>query len=605
MSLRRLSSVFLCALACLCSARAQAAKQKQKLSDYERDTTRSVLSERHLEEEPAPDGKVIESVEIVRLPVLEERDIAPLFLTTDSAPGRDPELRSALLDFINRPHVLSREEIIDREVLFKVGEAYRLDLADETERNLRRLLRRLSLVLCVKAKGSKPDTVRILVVTKDVWSLRFAWDVKASSGGIESLSLAPSETNVAGMHHSLTAAYTMSPATHTMQLSYEIPRFGRSYWGASAQVATIVNRESGEREGGYGSLVVSRPLYTTRTEWGLNIGGSFRSDIVRRFVNAKLATYDAKITAYDDRVPFAYTREATAFALDISRSYGVRYKLDLSFGAGVSRSHYSTPGLDAYEPEVVAEFQKRNVPTSDRRTYPYAQIRAYTTRFLHPVDVETLALQEDVRLGHDLYARVYPVLEVLGSSRSLAGTYLAGQYTMPLSDGYTRVGVESTTEFQGSDLVTGVLRGNARLVTPKLGIGRLVYDGSFVRRYKNYQNAYEYLGGLTRLRGYPTNFFQGQDIVSWNFEYRSKAIPVLSAQFAPAVFFDVGSASSDMLSARLFHSAGAGFRLLIPQLDRVVMRFDIGFPIDRPRGVEPMSFFFSVDQAFPLSSVGP
>ncbi len=575
------------------------------LSDYERQTAEKVLAQRRFSEELSPVGKVVESVELVRLPVVEERDIAPLFMTSDKAPGRDPLLREEFLAFANRPHVISREMVIDREVLLKVGDVYTAELADETERNLRGLGKRLSIVLCLKAKGSSPDKVRLLIVTKDVWSLRFAWDIKASSGGVESLTLAPSETNVAGMHHALTTSYTLSPATHTLSLSYSIPRFGRTYWGAAAKVGVIANRASGDREGAFAEAAVSRPLYTTHTLWGVGISGAYNHDIARRFVNARIATYDAKVTPYDDRVPFAYTRDVASVSASVSRSFGVKYKVDFNFGATYVSNVYSLPGLGSYEREVAEEFRRINVPTTDRRSYPFAQMRAYTTKFLHPIDVETLALQEDVRLGYDLYVKLYPVLEPLGSDRGLLGTYLAAQYTFPIRTGYARAGMEAVTELENRDVATGIWRANARLVTPRLGIGRFVFDGIATRRYRNYQNSLEYLGGAGRLRGFPTNFFQGQDVLAWNFEYRAHAMPLLSMQVAPAAFYDVGNASSDLTTARLFHSAGVGARLLIPQLDRVVMRFDLGFPLNRPRGVDPMSFFFSVEQAFPIGSVGP
>jgi hypothetical protein len=50
--------------------------------------------------------------------------------------------------------------------------------------------------------------------------------------------------------------------------------------------------------------------------------------------------------------------------------------------------------------------------------------------------------------------------------------------------------------------------------------------------------------------------------------------------------------------------------MLFPQLDRVVFRADLGFPVGTiaplPSGVpvSPVSFFFTFQQAFPFSSVG-
>jgi len=84
---------------------------------------------------------------------------------------------------------------------------------------------------------------------------------------------------------------------------------------------------------------------------------------------------------------------------------------------------------------------------SDTRVGPFAQWRSYTTNFLRVLDFETLALQEDYRLGHDVWVRVYPVAAALGSSRTFFGTYAAAQYTLRIGrDGLARAGLESTTE---------------------------------------------------------------------------------------------------------------------------------------------------------------
>ena len=52
----------------------------------------------------------------------------------------------------------------------------------------------------------------------------------------------------------------------------------------------------------------------------------------------------------------------------------------------------------------------------------------------------------------------------------------------------------------------------------------------------------------------------------------------LMIQLAGAAFLDTGDAFDGFADMKLKQSAGLGLRVLFPQLDRVVMRVDVGFP---------------------------
>jgi Omp85 superfamily domain len=145
-----------------------------------------------------------------------------------------------------------------------------------------------------------------------------------------------------------------------------------------------------------------------------------------------------------------------------------------------------------------------------------------------------------------------------------------------------------------------------RIVTPRLGFGRLVFDASGLLRYHNFLNRTSYLGGEGRLRGYPSNYFFGKDIVAYNLEFRSRPLELLSVQFGAAAFFDVGHAADALRDLHPRKSAGIGLRMLFPQLNRVVFRADVGFPLAHrlDPGVSPWSATIAFEQAFTLPGVG-
>src|SRR5687768_17605964 len=77
------------------------------------------------ERDPAPEGKLIEQIDIVVLDVFDEHDPVP--------------------DFVNVFHTMSRKSVIRHELLFREGQKYVAARVNETARNLRTLEQQLSL----------------------------------------------------------------------------------------------------------------------------------------------------------------------------------------------------------------------------------------------------------------------------------------------------------------------------------------------------------------------------------------------------------------------------------------------------------------------------
>src|SRR5688572_15231057 len=84
-------------------------------SDYELDAIEKWVRAHKTELDPAPEGKPIESIDIVSLDVFDETDPVP--------------------DFFNVFHATSRPYVIRRELLFEQGERYEQESIDECDRN--------------------------------------------------------------------------------------------------------------------------------------------------------------------------------------------------------------------------------------------------------------------------------------------------------------------------------------------------------------------------------------------------------------------------------------------------------------------------------------
>ena len=237
-------------------------------------------------------------------------------------------------------------------------------------------------------------------------------------------------------------------------------------------------------------------------------------------------------------VPNAYRSKVSTAIYEATRSLGWNVKHDITFGAMVYAAAYHAV-LPEASAQTTADYSAAYVPADNSRAGPFVQYRSYTKRYVRLVDFETLAFQEDAFLGHDVVLRASPSFHELGATFEGVGTYAAAQYSFALGDGYFRALLATTTDLEPDRIRNAAFSPAVRLVTPTLaGLGRLVFDGIALNRWRNELNikgacqglstyapfaqCSTYLGGSNRLRGYPTNFFPGKDFAAYNVELRTR-----------------------------------------------------------------------------------
>jgi hypothetical protein len=452
--------------------------------------------------------------------------------------------------------------------------------------------------------------VRLVVITKDVWSLYVDFDIAATPGGLELLDLEPKETNLAGLQHTALLRFVLQPKSYSLGASYEIPRLDGRFLDLLVDGNAIINRDSGDPEGSYGSTTITHPLYYSRAEWAWAAGVEWSDLVNRRYTNADVDLFKSTPAAAAAPVQWMWRERTLVEQTKLTRSFGWEAKNDLSFGATLSHAVYRVPSDASTDPVARYDFQLAEVPVGENRAGPFVQWHGYTSHFQRVVDFDTLGLQEDNRLGHDLWLRVYPVLRALGSTRDLMGVYAAAAYSIPFHDGLARATIESTVEREPDRISDASLDGVLAVVTPRIGFGRLVFIGTAMDRLRNYLNVKSYLGGDSLLRGYPSRFLARNDMLVANLEYRSRAVQIASIQFGAAAFIDVGDTFDSFDQIEPKHSVGLGLRMVLPQIERAVLRFDLGFPTERPidpstgQAIAPAFFFIAFHQALSLPVVG-
>ncbi len=629
------------------------AGQRRELSTYERDSIRIALERIGGGSiETRPEGKQIEDLEIVTLEVLEARDPAPAFL--------------------NWFHVTSHDAIIKQELLLSVGQGYDQRLVEESERNLRSKPQ-LSVVLILALKGSAEDRVRLLVIVKDVWSLRLGWDAKFPGGRPYYLSLQPAETNLFGTHQMAAVNMAFTPNHYWLGGAYMYPRIAGSRINAHLGADVAFHCLTREVEGGAGRFQYGQPLYSAEAVWSWQVAATWSRRVTRpgsgvdENNNFKSICSDGR--ARELEVPVArdldsgqvrsvvFPNQTRAEELRgqvvLTRSFFGTNKLNLSTGIEVDRNRQirlrlereqtrartTTFGEDGQvieqqtqptDPEDYALARSRFHPYGQRRISPYVQLHAFANRWLRMINYDTLGLQEDWRMGHDVYLRLFPAFHPL-SSHDWLGMFASAAYAWPLGGGFVKVLAGAQLElgqlrepvtFRDSEALLSEVQWQLGVhwVSPSFGLGRIVADLSSKYRPQRFLFADFYTGGDSRLRGYADSEFRGAGIVNANLEFRSRPVSLFEVNVGLVAFADAGGAldpvevgastaavvNADPNSTQNFAggtSLGFGLRFLAPQVDRDVFRVDFGFPLREGR--IGFGWFASFEQAFEAPSAIP
>jgi hypothetical protein len=528
------------------------------------------LEERKLTIDEHPDGKTIEGIDIEPLEVFEPED--PL-------PG-----------WVNWFHTTTRKEVVRREVLLRERQRFDRELVAETARNLRSL-KQLSLVLILPVKSEDPDQVRLLVITKDVWSLRLNSAYRMRNGVFEYLLIQPAEENVAGQHLRISGQYAYDLSTNTFGATVMHQRLFGSRIAITANVNAIEHRATNHLEGSSGYFTFGQPLYSTRTKWAWGTSLTWSARMNRQLLPDPDGGYyprrfDDPSTPENENVPYRYRSREVSWQTAVTRSFGIAHKTNVSFGLEMNQRKFDARNLIAagYSETAIARFEAKALERSNVRIGPFVMLESYQNRYISLYDVETLGLQEDYHLGPRVFAKAYSGTKQALSTRDLVGVSNGIEYSASLGGALGKLWAIHTAEIsplrRDSD---GLLQGGLRLVSPSIGLGRFVYDGGAVYRYINYRNLRYGLGDDNRLRGYPSQQFLGRNLIVSNLEFRTRSVKFLEVLFGLVGFYDVGDAFDSPSQLAPKHSVGFGARATAPQLQRIAARLDVAFPLTDPR----------------------
>jgi hypothetical protein len=549
-----------------------------ELGSYERYALESAISSRGLEIDPEPTGKRIGAIHVVNLDVFSKRE--------------------GFLQLLNVFHRTTRESVIEREVLPRPGELWDQERIDETKRRLRDSLF-TTLVVVVPVKAPKPGEVDVLVVTRDIWSLRLNSQFEYQEEQLTRLSLSVAENNLLGYRKHVAFVFDMDQGAFSLGPNYVDKNIAGSHLRLTSSWNLLFSRATREREGSSSSTSFSYPLWSLDQKWGASVVASHFDSTVRSFVGTGLRTYDNPDTDEVEAVPWQYRFRSVDLATSGFRSFGHKVKHQISFGHQLRIRRPSLIDDFNQDAPTTTAFIRDVFPRSERSSALVAGYSLFTPRYVVYRNVNSFDLAEDSRVGPDLSVNLGLAMKVIGSERNFATGSLSAGWTVSFGgDGFARIGAGTAGRFEDDRLIDRQLSLSTRAASPRISFFRIVGRAEWAGIFKGESNQAFIVGGDSGLRGYQIGAFRGLIRVRANLELRSMPVRVLFTRLGGLLFWDVGHAADSADELSLHHDVGFGARLLVPQLQPAVFRFDWAFPLNGPTAGLPGRFIAGVSQAF-------
>lgn len=568
----------------LCSARDPACDFIATFSSLEKASIRRALEALKLEVESAPWGKVIHRIHVHNEDVFAEKN---------------------WLRFFNIFHVTTRDIWVRSEMTIEEGEVWDDERIVESQRRIKDPLY-TSIVALLPVKSSVPGQVDVLVVTRDIWSLRLNTQYTIQEGSLTNFTISISENNFLGRRKTLALSMIMDQGSIAAGPLYIDKNWLRTdqHLDLRMRIDRIFTRQSldvvtpaGERiptgdpggiqdtrtlraEGSAATVTLARPLWSLASTWAAAGAVSYRNSIARQYFGTGLRAYDDLETAVADNLPRQYRMRTWTARGSVTRQWGKRFKHQLEAGYSVSSQQPSLLSTFTFDPVLLDHFRRDVFPRSEVVSNPFVEYSVFLARFAVVRNVDTYELAEDVRFGPNLGIGLAQSFKTLGSDFRFTRPQLTLGWTLPWGrDGFARISAGGQLRIQDGRTIDNTATWQIRAATPTLRHVRLIGQVHMETRWNDTQNQFYTLGAESGLRGYRIGQLIGDRRIVGQFEARSVPFPFWVLRLGGVAFYEGGGAANSFRQMDYFHDVGFGARMLIPQSSRELFRFDLAFPL--------------------------
>ena len=435
--LRTALGILLPALAALPAAADTVGDTPRRLGRLEQESVDDAMASLGVHVDPAPQGKTIGKIHVVNQDVFSKRDW--------------------YFQLFNIFHWTTRSYILERELLLRPGQLYDQALVEESTRNLQSPAGIIvggktvgqpelsSVVVLLPVASAIPGQVDLLLVTRDVWSLRFNTNFEYQANALTLFQTSLSENNLFGWRKYLSLGFSFDQGKYYYGPTYQDPNIRGTRLTLYARALFYNSRATGEYEGNSQVAAVRYPLYSLASKWGAGVDVTHVSNVVRVFQGNRLRLVDLSGTPEIERFPYEYGRRvviADANAVRSFRGAAVIQRATVGYLAD-RRSAEVLPTFPG-DAATAALFLSEWAPIPEQRSEPYLRYEMFTPRYVVLRDLDTFDLRENRQLGPLLRARVSEGLPALGASFAALGVGVAAGFAAAPAGGYLSVTAEAS-----------------------------------------------------------------------------------------------------------------------------------------------------------------
>lgn len=571
----------LCVAAMVCHAGAPAVAAEpagdplRALGRIERESVDDAMAGLGVFVDPAPQGKTVGKVFIVNQNVFSKRDW--------------------YFQLFNIFHWTTRTRILERELLLKPGQGYDEALVEESTRNLQNPTGMTifgktvgspelsSVVVLLPIKSAVPGQVDLLLVTRDIWSLRFNSNFEYQGDALSLFESSLSENNLFGWRKYLSFGFSFDQGKYYYGPTYFDPNIRGTRLTMYASAIFYNSRATGDYEGNAQIASVRYPLYSLARRWGGGVDVTHLDSVARSFRGNSIRLVDLAPTPQIDDLPYEYRRRTVSVDSSAVRSFGAAVIQRVTAGYLVDRRQSEVlptfPG-DAAQAEL---FLREWAPTAEQRSEPYLRYEMFTPRYIVLRDLNTFDLRENKLLGPFFRARVSEGIPTFGATFAALGLGVAAGIAFGPAGGYLSLSAEASARlrYDESRWIDQQVGGKFYAATPLIDrLFRLVVGLDVESKRADTTNTPFVLGGSNGLRGYQIGEFLGTTSFLGHMEVRTAPMAaIFSQRIGLLVFYDIGHAAASFSELVPRNDVGAGVRWLIPQFNSTVIRLDWAFPL--------------------------
>ena len=481
------------------------------------------------EELPKNENLIIKSINLVRFSVFTE----------------DEKIFGIKFSLLNKLHIITRENIIRQELLFKVGDAVDLDLFRETERNLRKqnYIGSVNIITEPNPDGG----VDVTVYTRDLWTTVIGLEIaRVNDENVFGLIL--QEQSLLGTGSPLRLGWKQNEDGNSWKLNHLFNRIRGSRWelGTSARTGPA-------REFQY-LFRLGRPLYSLDTKW------SYAVQLNNSYLTIK------KDTAEE------FLEKSNSQRYSLSRVIGKRFVKTIS-----------TFSLFVEDSETDSSQQKlREIA---------GFIRFRSLRFARTTKLNKMERVEDLALGASVGFGAAKAGDFLEGDRDF-WRYSADQTLAFPSGSKTWIFQKFlfTTTLENSTNINTIWEFDLKVFSKILSKHTLAVH-AFTGSRSNLDERTDFykLNDIRGLRGFTSaDSISGENVFLFNIEDRIFSdLKFLTLSLGGVIFFDAGSTwreNENFQISDLNYSAGFGFRWeLSKSATARITRVDFGFPLEKNR----------------------